>query len=240
MITKEEIQNQIERLLLKTNREGADKLVEALKRSDFYIAPASTVFHDNFEGGLALHSLKLLEIFSEKVIQFGLALPEDSVIICSLLHDLCKVNYYKIDEEPATLKQTDYLNQLILKSGDRLDDFKGINITKNYASSLIDYYKNRDKYETRPVQQTAWKIEDKLPLGHGEKSIYLAQRYIQLTEEEACIIRWHLAGFEPGILFGYPSGFAFKEAVKLYPTIVAFFTSDYEVAYLKKKVSNLY
>ena len=93
MITKEEAQKRIEELLLKTKREGTDKLIEALRRSDFYQAPASTVFHDNVEGGLALHSLKLLEIFKEKVIQFGLALPEDSIIICSLLHDLCKVNY---------------------------------------------------------------------------------------------------------------------------------------------------
>ena len=69
------------RLLQSTNREGMDKLLEFLEKSDFYTAPASTRYHGNYEGGLLEHSMKVYEIFKEKIKQSGLQTPEESVII---------------------------------------------------------------------------------------------------------------------------------------------------------------
>ena len=46
------MKDQIWDLLNSTNREGMDKLIEFLEKSDFFKAPASTRFHGNFEGGL--------------------------------------------------------------------------------------------------------------------------------------------------------------------------------------------
>ena len=46
-------------LLRKTNREGIEELINFLEKSDFFVAPASTRFHGNFEGGLAAHSMKV-------------------------------------------------------------------------------------------------------------------------------------------------------------------------------------
>ncbi len=40
-------------------REGADKLLEFLERSDFFTAPSSTRFHGSYEGGLVQHSLNV-------------------------------------------------------------------------------------------------------------------------------------------------------------------------------------
>ena len=37
----------------------------------------------------------------------------------------------------------------------------------------------------------AYDIEDQFPAGHGEKSVILILRYIQLTDEEIMAIRWH-------------------------------------------------
>ena len=37
-----------------------------------------------------------------------------------------------------------------------------------------------------------YEIDDKFPIGHGEKSVYLLRRYIELTDEEALSIRWHM------------------------------------------------
>ena len=42
-------------------REGADKLLEYLEKSDFFVAPASTKFHGSYEGGLLKHSLNVYE-----------------------------------------------------------------------------------------------------------------------------------------------------------------------------------
>ena len=39
-------------------------------------------------------------------------------------------------------------------------------------------------------------FEDDLPLGHGEKSLYLAERHgLRLTDEEAAAIRWHMGPY---------------------------------------------
>lgn len=84
-------------------REGGDKLLAYLDspQSDFFTAPASTRFHGAFEGGLLEHSLNvyycLVDYLSRERVQitYGLSYSAESVAICALLHDLCKVNCYK-------------------------------------------------------------------------------------------------------------------------------------------------
>ncbi|MGN1310286.1 MAG: HD domain-containing protein [Clostridia bacterium] len=95
------MKEQIIELLKSTNREGMDKLIEFLEKSDFFKAPASTKFHGDHEGGLAEHSFKVYEILKEKVKIAGLDIPEETIIISALLHDICKTNFYKIDYRNA-------------------------------------------------------------------------------------------------------------------------------------------
>ena len=91
------------KLLRTVNREGMEDLIEFLEKSDFFKAPASTRFHGNFEGGLVEHSLKVYEIIKHKVENNikGVTIPEESIIIIGLLHDICKTNFYKIDYRNA-------------------------------------------------------------------------------------------------------------------------------------------
>ena len=91
------------KLLRTVNREGMEDLIEFLEKSDFFKAPASTRFHGNFEGGLVEHSLKVYEILKHKVENNikGVTIPEESIIIIGLLHDICKTNFYKIDYRNA-------------------------------------------------------------------------------------------------------------------------------------------
>ena len=45
----------------------------------------------------------------------------------------------------------------------------------------------------------AYEYDDALPLGHGEKSLFLAQRHgLQLSDEEAAAIRWHMGPYRDG------------------------------------------
>lgn len=82
-------------------REGADKLLEYLKSSDFFTAPASARYHSSYEGGLLEHSLKVYDCLSSylsaprTVEIIGTSYSEESIAIVSLLHDLCKVGIYK-------------------------------------------------------------------------------------------------------------------------------------------------
>ena len=90
-------------LLRSTNREGIEKLISFLEKTDFYTAPASTRFHGSYEGGLLEHSMKVYEILSYKIKNnvIDLFVPEDTIIITALLHDICKVNFYKVDYRNA-------------------------------------------------------------------------------------------------------------------------------------------
>ena len=83
-------------------REGAEKLKEFLISSDFFSAPASTKFHSAFEGGLCEHSVNtydrlLYNVQKEYGENWQKFYSHESVAICALLHDLCKISYYKKD-----------------------------------------------------------------------------------------------------------------------------------------------
>ena len=86
-------------LLKQIDREGMDKLIEFLERTDFFEAPASTRFHGCFKGGLLEHSMKVYEILKTKTED------SDSVKIIALLHDVCKANFYKVDYRNAKNEQ---------------------------------------------------------------------------------------------------------------------------------------
>lgn len=83
-------------------REGADALLHYLEQqSDFFTAPCSTRFHNAFAGGLCEHSVNVFHCLQdylgrERVQElYGLEVPQESIAIVALLHDVCKVNCYQ-------------------------------------------------------------------------------------------------------------------------------------------------
>ena len=89
-----------EKLLGSVKREGLPKLMNYIRnQTDFYRAPASTRFHFACEGGLLQHSLNVYDCLLSKKHKplWGDILkeiPDESLIIMALLHDLCKANFY--------------------------------------------------------------------------------------------------------------------------------------------------
>lgn len=83
-------------LLRKTQRQGVEEIIKWLDNTDFKFAPASTKYHNNFRGGLLAHSLNVYYHMYDmsNLLQF-MALPEDTIILTSLLHDVCKVEFYQ-------------------------------------------------------------------------------------------------------------------------------------------------
>ena len=71
--------------------------------------------------------------------------------------------------------------------------------------------------------------EDKLPYGHGEKSVYIASGFMRLTREEAMAIRWHMgfSGDEDKRLVG--------QALQQYPLAFALSVADMEATYFLEK-----
>lgn len=155
-------------------RPGADKFLEWLKKTDFFTAPASTRYHLCEPGGLVAHSVHVYErlralYIAEKVrnseksetassASADLSAQEaETIAVCGLLHDICKVNFYK----PGTRN------------------------VKNETTG---------QWEKVPC----YTIEDQLPYGHGEKSVYIISGFMRLSREEAMAIRWHMGAWQDG------------------------------------------
>ena len=77
------------------HREGADRLLEWLEKTDFFIAPASTKYHCACEGGLVQHSVNVYRVLMEKHFDEE-ADSRESFALCGLLHDICKAQFYKL------------------------------------------------------------------------------------------------------------------------------------------------
>lgn len=89
--------------LSQVTRPGADKLLEWLKSTDFFTAPASTRFHGAYTGGLVKHSLNVYYALLGNFNLRGLYSPQTQTIV-ALLHDVCKANYYAGEYPDYTVK----------------------------------------------------------------------------------------------------------------------------------------
>ena len=76
------------------------------------------------------------------------------------------------------------------------------------------------------VEKEVWAIHDSFPVGHGEKSCFYIQRFMQLSEEEYAMIRLHMGSDRSG----YPD--PFTETAAVYPGVIAIHTSDLESAFI--------
>ncbi len=173
------------------SREGSDKLLDWIEKSDFFTAPASTKFHSAFEGGLCQHCVNAYKRFLNKIIveygeNYEEKISKESIAVIGLLHDICKVNYYKVE------------------------------------------YRNT-KENGEWVQKPFYAVDDKLPYGHGEKSVYILTGFMRLTRDEAMAINWHMGGFDTRVQGGSNS---MSTAFYDYPLALIFHTADLEATYL--------
>ena len=174
----------------KIKREGVEELIGYLEKSDFFTAPASARFHCDHEGGLCEHSLNVFYRLRKVVLdEYGNfdTISEESIAVCGLLHDLCKIDFYKVD-------------------------FRNV------------------KENGEWVQKPYYSVDEKLPYGHGEKSVYIINGFIRLTREEAIAINWHMGGFDARVQGG--SGSAIGESYRRFPLAVWLHMSDLTATYI--------
>ncbi len=79
-------------------------------------------------------------------------------------------------------------------------------------------------------------VEDAFPYGHGEKSVFLIERFMRLKTSEAMAIRWHMGGFDDSARGG---SFAISLAYEKYPLAVKLHLADLESTYLKEKNTSI-
>lgn len=209
-----ELIERYESLLKSTNRDGIDKLIEFIRKSDFYTAPASTRFHNCHEGGLLEHSLNVFDCLYNKVKStyvFKKALSdsakefwdtdefEKTIVIVALLHDLCKMFMYEVEMK----------NKKIYSDHGSKKDSQG-----------------RYDWESVP----GYTVNDRVPYGHGEKSVMMIEQFITLTKEERFAIRWHMGFTEPKENWN-----TLNAAIRMYPLILAVHEADLEATYMLEK-----
>ena len=127
------------------------QILDWLSETDFYVAPASSRFHESFKHGLLIHTLNVYNNICDlwKLNKFK-EVDIYSASLVALVHDWCKIGLYST-----------YLK----------------NVKENGSWKQVEAYsRNRPSY----------------PLGHGEASMFIADRFCKLTSEEALAIRWHM------------------------------------------------
>ena len=182
MLTEEQIQANKEAFLELVNsieREGISKdlLIRQLNESDFFVAPASAVYHNAFRGGLCAHSLNVYHTLlnlcramytitdeNGEVQDYKCPYTDDTLKIVALFHDFDKMNKYE-----RTVK-----NQKVYSdAGTKYDD-----MGKYDWVSVAGYKRKEDN--------------DRFLMGtHGENSVYMTETFIPLSLEEHCAIVNH-------------------------------------------------
>ena len=82
------------------------------------------------------------------------------------------------------------------------------------------------------VQKPYYTVEDLLPYGHGEKSVYIVNGFMRLTREEAIAINWHMGGFDKRVQSGELS---YSVAYSKYPLAVLLHLADVSASYLDEQ-----
>ena len=196
--------NEFERLLFSTKRPGIEKLVEYIRKTDFYTAPASTKYHGCHEGGLLEHSLNVYKCLmakknSETWREVFQNITDENIIITALLHDLCKTNFYVVEMKNK---------KVYSETGTKMD-----------SNGRYDW-----------VSVPGYSIEDKSPMGHGEKSVIMIMNFIKLVSNETYGILFHM-----GFTLPKEEWNTLSAAIQKHPFILAVHEADLEATYLLEK-----
>ena len=104
MLTDEMIENNKQEFLslvksISRENSNLDALCNWLECSDFFVAPASVKYHAAYKGGLCAHSLNVYRNLVNLIYDWGMqdTMDADTPKILGLLHDLSKINTYKLD-----------------------------------------------------------------------------------------------------------------------------------------------
>ena len=200
----EKLVNEFERLLFSTKRPGIEKLVDYIRKTDFYTAPASTKYHGCHEGGLLEHSLNVYKCLmakknSETWREVFQNITDENIIITALLHDLCKTNFYVVEMKNK---------KVYSETGTKMD-----------SNGRYDW-----------VSVPGYSIEDKNPMGHGEKSVIMIMNFIKLVPNETYGILFHM-----GFTLPKEEWNTLSAAIQKYPFALAVHEADLEATYLLEK-----
>ena len=202
-------------LLQSTGREGVDDLLAFLETSDFYLAPARVEHGCAYPGGLLEHTMDVYHILRDKlapgsnpvwnIVAEDPSITNDVIILVALLHDFCKIGIFNVTH----VNRKNYEPDVVSKA----------------APYQVKHDKDGDFiWESVP----GYRIDETVPLGAGEKSVILAQKYIRLTDQEIYALRWHRG-------YGEECHRMVSDVFANYPLALALYEADLEATFITEK-----
>ena len=94
-----------------------------------------------------------------------------------------------------------------------------------YAVEMRNRKNEQGQWEKYPF----YVVNDQLPYGHGEKSVYIISGFMKLTREEAMAIRWHMGFSDNDFRAG---GFSVGIAFEKFPLALLTHMADLQATYL--------
>lgn len=155
------MKEKIEALLFSTQREGIENLMKHMEEYGFYKAPCSGQHHLAKIGGLAEHSLNVCEVAFRLTEGLHANIPQESIIIGALLHDIGKMGQYN---------KPNYVPNMLKGRATKADP------------NPEPYQSTAKPYITNP---------ELLYVDHEVRALSIISKFIDLTEEEQQAILWH-------------------------------------------------
>lgn len=183
------------------------------------------IYHENIKRPGAEEFLKWLEstdFFSAPAsTRFHLARPgglvEHSVHVYERLKKLYSVEKYGDLSDVAVFPEAETIAICGLLHDIRKANFYGVEM------------RNRKNEQGQWEKYPFYVVNDQLPYGHGEKSVYIISSFMKLTREEAMAIRWHMGGFDESVKGG---SHAMSDAFSQFPLAVLLHVADLQATYL--------
>lgn len=183
------------------------------------------IYHENIKRPGAEEFLKWLEstdFFSAPAsTRFHLARPgglvEHSVHVYERLKKLYSVEKYGDLSDVAVFPEAETIAICGLLHDTCKANFYGVEM------------RNRKNEQGQWEKYPFYVVNDQLPYGHGEKSVYIISSFMKLTREEAMAIRWHMGGFDESVKGG---SHAMSDAFSQFPLAVLLHVADLQASYL--------
>lgn len=115
--------------------------------------------------------------------------------------------------------------------------FKNINMENIAVATLLHDVCKVNFYEVQMrnvkvdgfwEQVPYFSVNDSLPYGHGEKSVYILSGFMRLTRDEAMAINWHMGGFDKRVVGG---DYSLSKAFSDYPFATIVHIADIMATY---------
>lgn len=150
-------------------------------------------------------------------------LVEHSIHVYHRLHDLFVPERQNRENEPF-IELSDSEEETIAICG-LLHDICKANF---YAVEMRNRKNEQGQWEKYPF----YVVNDQLPYGHGEKSVYIISGFMKLTREEAMAIRWHMGFSDNDFKAG---GFSVGNAFEKFPLALLTHMADLQATYLDER-----